>query len=112
MRGGGGAESHAIAVYGDRDAQFPAGGQGNTIAMRPQMGGYKFRTRTGRRHMTRRTSRHTSRRSRRSNGGTTLTEFAVPAALLFATRFGKKRGSKRGGSSRRRSNRRRSNRRR
>ena len=108
MRGGGGAESHAIAVYGDRDAQFPAGGQGNTIAMRPQMGGYKFRTRTGRRHTTRRTSR----RSRRSNGGTTLTEFAVPAALLFATRFGKKRGSKRGGSSRRRSNRRRSNRRR
>ena len=108
MRGGGGAESHAIAVYGNMGAQVPAVGQGNTIEMRPQMGGYKFRTRTGRRHMTRRTSR----RSRRSNGGTTLTEFAVPAALLFATRFGKKRGSKRGGSSRRRSNRRRSNRRR
>lgn len=78
-KGGSGAASHATAVYGAMNDQHAASGSGNLIASQ-QAGGYRF-------------SRQTSRLSKgkKTRGGTTLTEFAVPAALLFATRFGSRR---------------------
>ena len=98
MGGSGGASGFGVGAYGDFNAQHPAGGQGNMIAVTPQMGGYRFRTRGTRRtrrtrgtHRARRSKGGNSRRRKRRHGGTTLTEFAVPAALLFATRFGRRR---------------------
>jgi hypothetical protein len=78
-KGGSGAASHATAVYGAMNDQHAASGSGNLIASQ-QAGGYRF-------------SRQMSRLSKgkKTRGGTTLTEFAVPAALLFATRFGSRR---------------------
>jgi len=98
--GGLGAASHAIDVYGGMDAQH-ASGSGNMIAQNPVLRGgqYKFRmtrrgTARGSRRGTRRSKRMGGKQSKSSRGGTTLTEFAVPAALLFATRFGSRRPSK------------------
>lgn len=63
-KGGSGMASHAVGMYGNVNAGTPS---------TPQMGG---------------------KQSKSKRGGTTLTEFAVPAALLFATRFGSRRPSK------------------